>query len=253
MQSKFPAVVTALVFLATHSASAQGPGGQGGRRGGPGGPGGPNAPDIELVDQFDVDKNGRLNTDERKKALAHLQEQAQGRRFGGPGRRGPGRRGSGVSGSPGPRVSVRSAKVVDGTDLYDPAVLRTIFLQFESDDWEAELTSFKPTDVEVPAEMTVDGKVYSEVGVSFRGSSSFFMIPTGSKRSFNISLDFANDKQRLHGIKTLNLLNCNGDPSMMSSLLYHDIASKKIATPRVNFVKVVVNGRSWGIYANVEE
>jgi len=253
MQSKLPAVVTALVFLAPHSASGQGPGGQGFRGGGPGGPGGPNAPDIELVDQFDADKNGRLNTAERRNALKHLQEQSQGRRSGRPGRRRPGRGGSGVSGSPGPRVSVRSVKAVDGTDLYDPTVLRTIFLQFESDDWEAELTAFKPTDVEVPAEMIVDGKAYAEVGVSFRGSSSFFTIPTGSKRSFNISMDFADGKQRLYGIKTLNLLNCNGDPSMMSSLLYHDIASKKIATPRVNFVKVVVNGRSWGIYANVEQ
>ena len=137
--------------------------------------------------------------------------------------------------------------------LYDPTVLRTIFLEFENEDWETELEAFKPTDVEVPAVMTVDGQRYPNVGVSFRGASSFGHVPAGNKRSFNISMDFVDDDQRLYGYKTLNLLNCNGDASMMSSYLYHQIASQKIATPKVNFVKVVVNGESWGVYANAQQ
>jgi len=197
-------------------------------------------------------EDGRLDADERKAALEHLKSQSeQGSRGRG---RGRGRRNRGdVAGKPGSKVTLDSVEPIAGEDLYDTSVLRTIFLTFDNKDWEEELASFKPTDVEVPATMVVDGKTYPEVGVSFRGSSSFFMIPSGSKRSFNISMDFAAKKQRLYGLKTLNLLNCNGDPSLMSSLLYHDIASKKIATPRANFVKVVVNGRSWGVYANVEQ
>ncbi len=41
-------------------------------------------------------------------------------------------------------------------DFYDTSVLRTIFLEFESDEWEQELADFKPTDVEIPAKMIVD-------------------------------------------------------------------------------------------------
>ena len=214
--------------------------------GGPGGPGGPNAKTIELVDKFDQNENGRLETNERKAALEHLENRESE-----PSRRMPRHRGP--SGKPGPEIDVESVKPIENDDLYNADVLRTVILTFENEDWEKELATFKPTDVEVPAAMVVDGKHYQEVGVRFRGSSSFFMIPEGSKRSFNISVDFADDKQRLYGIKTLNLLNCNGDASMMSSFLFHDIASKKMATPRACFVKVIVNGRSWGVYANVEQ
>lgn len=228
----------------------------------PGGPGGPDSSDIDLVDEFDTDKDGILNAYERKLARNSLQNRTAGRSSGGPGgggpRGGPGGRsrggGSRPSGSAGPRVDPsRVASYSSNEGLYDTDVLRTIFLEFEAKDWEQELADFKPTDVEVPATMIVDGKTYPQVGVSFRGASSFFMIPDGSKRSLNLSMDFVDEDQRLYGYKTLNLLNCNGDASMMSSLLYQDIANKKMAAPKVNFVKVVINGRSWGVYANAQQ
>lgn len=173
----------------------------------------------------------------------------------GPGGRGPGGPGGGrgPAGSEGPEVAMDAVQYFDSEELYDTSVLRTLFLEFENDDWESELAAFKPTDVEVPATLTVDGKKYPMVGVSFRGASSFFMIPEGSKRSLNLSIDLVNEDQRLYGYKTLNLLNCNGDSTMMSSLLYSKIARERIATPKVNFVKVVINGRSWGVYANAQQ
>ena len=220
-------------------------------------PGGPSAPDIELVEEFDKNEDGWLNAEERKaakvKLLAVQKERASGR-----GRRGPGgpggRRGSSFPpGTPGPEVSPKDVQSQGDGDLYAHGVLRTLFLEFEGDDWEEELATFKPTDVEIPATLTVDGKSYPRVGVSFRGASSFFKIPSGGKRSLNLSMDFIDGKQRLQGYKTLNLLNCMGDASMMSSLLYSHIARQRIAAPKVNFAKVVINGRSWGIYANVQQ
>ena len=216
--------------------------------------GGPGGPDIELVDEFDKDGNKRLDAEERKAARESLQSRGGNRRGpGGPGRGPGGPGGGGQVGTEGPAVSVNDVRAFPDASLYDPGVLRTIFLEFQSDDWEAELTAFKPTDVEVPATMIVDGKTYPDVGVSFRGASSFFTIPTGSKRSLNLSVDFVDDDQRLYGYKTLNLLNCNGDASMMSSYLYHHIVSQRIAAPKVNFVKVVINGKSWGVYANAQQ
>lgn len=242
--------------------SAQPPG-----RGGPGGPGGPSAPDLKILDEYDSDDDGILNKEERAKARAFLKERSESdganRRGGrgGPGARGRGRGGRGPGGrggarkpgTEGPKVNPDDVEVFPKAELYDEGVLRTLFIQFEQDDWEQELADFKPTDVEVPGTLTVDGKTYPNVGISFRGASSFFSIPAGLKRSLNLSMDFVDDKQRLYGYKTLNLLNCNGDASMMSSYLYSAIANKKIATPKVNFVKVVINGRSWGIYANAQQ
>jgi hypothetical protein len=239
----------------------RGPGGPGGG----GGPGGPNGPDLPLVKEFDQDGDGRLNAAERAAAREAIKSSDRG---GGPGggRGGPGggRRGPGGGrggpggralepGTPGEKVAPSDVVSYQDRALYDRGTLRTLFLRFENEEWEKELADFKPTDVDVPAELTVDSKRYSDVGVSFRGSSSFFMIPEGLKRSLNLSIDFAHKGQRLYGYRSLNLLNCNGDASMMSSPLYSTIASQRIATPKVNFVKVVINGESWGVYCNSEQ
>ncbi len=137
--------------------------------------------------------------------------------------------------------------------LYDTSVLRTVFIEFENDDWEIELEDFHGTDIEVATTLTVDGKTYSNVGIKFRGASSYGHVSRGSKRSFNVSLDMADKKQRIDGYKTLNLLNCHGDPSMMSTVVYSHIAQQYLPVPKANFVHVVVNGESWGLYDSAQQ
>ncbi len=251
--------------IASATPAAQGPG--------PGGPGGPNQPERKLVDQFDADKNGWLNTTERAAARAFLAANpAPGGRmagpggpggppmFGGPGGRG-GRGGRGGPGGamapagPAPKGAALSPADVPAasTPLYDDATLRTIFLTFEADDWEAELAAFHNTDVEVPATMVVDGRTYRDVGVHFRGASSYFMVPAGYKRSLNLAVDLAHADQHLLGYRTLNLNNANGDPSLMRAVLYEHIARQYVPTPSANFVRVVINGEYWGVYTNVAQ
>lgn len=249
----------ALLCVAVSHLLAQGPPGFGPPGfGGPGGgprDGGPmGGGDRELVEQYDADGDGWLNTQERAEARkAATAEGERGGRGGGP--PGRGRRGRQNQQPPQPGVEVSPAEVTNFTDepLYDPATLRTLFLEFENSDWEAELEAFNNTDVEVPATLTVDGKTYRDVGVHFRGQSSYFMVPSGMKRSLNLSLDFLHDDQRLNSYKTLNLLNCNGDSSFMSTVLYSHIARQYLPAPKANFVKVVINGENWGIYTNVQQ
>jgi hypothetical protein len=216
-----------------------------------------------VVAQFDKNGDGRLNNVERRAAREWLAGNAPA----GPGGFGPRRGGGGGGGfpfpgppggrgmapsSPGPKVTpdqVRSSSA----PLYDPAVLRTIFLEFENADWEQELEAFNNTDVEVPAGVIVDGKRYPDVGVHFRGMSSFMMVPAGSKRSLNLAFDFTHEDQRLLGYRTLNLLNANGDPTFLRPVLYADISRQYVPTPRANYVRVVINGESWGVYINSQQ
>lgn len=292
------------VFVAT-PIFAQPPQGRGGPpqdRGGP--PGGFGGSERELLDQFDANKDGWLNQEERAEAREFIKENPAPSRFGrgGPGGRrgrggrgepgsgrgepgsgrggdgpprggfgpppggGPppgraGRRGRGRGGvgggnrpptKPGEKIAVADVDPIDA-ELYDPSVLRTVFIQFENDDWESELEAFHGTDVEVPATLTVDGKEYPLCGIHFRGMSSYMMVPAGHKRSFNIALDLVDDKQRLYGSKTLNLLNGNGDDTMMSTVLYSHLSGKHAPTPKANLVRVVVNGENWGVYTNVQQ
>lgn len=218
--------------------------------GGPGGrgPGGPMGEERKVVAQFDKDADGRLNRDERTAAREFMKTN----RGGGPGRpRGMGR--SSEPAKPGPSLSPNDVKPVVDVSLYEPTVLRTLFLEFEDADWEAELTDFYNTDVEVPAKVTVDGISYANVGIHFRGMSSFMGVAPGSKRSLNLSFDYVDSKQRLYGYKTLNLLNSHEDPTFLHSVLYSHIARKYIPAPKANFVKLVINGESWGVYTNAQQ
>ena len=210
-------------------------------------------PVRKLVKDFDKDGDGRLDAAERKAARAQVaKDAAEGR-----GRRGFGGRPGGNRGEPtqpGPKVSPADVKNVPASvPLYDAQTVRTLFFEFADADWEKEMEDFHKTDVLVPAKLTVDGKTYSEVGVHFRGMSSYGMVSAGQKRSLNVSLDFADEKQALYGYRTLNLLNAHEDPIFMRPVLFYDIARQYLPAPKANFVKVVINGESWGVYVSVEQ
>ena len=230
----------------------------GGMRG-PGGPGGPQAPERKIVKDFDENENGRLDGNEFIAARAELKKNPsptrgggmRGGRGGGPG--GPGGPENRPATSAGAKISPSDVANYPTAPLYDTSVVRTVFFKIDVADWEAELELFRGTDVDVPATMTVDGVEYPGVGLHFRGASSYFTVPKGSKRSLNVSVDHTDSALRLHGATTLNLLNSSGDPSMLSSLLYSRLAAPHIAAPKANFVQVVVNGESWGVFISVEQ
>src|SRR6187399_705302 len=166
------AVAVAAATAFTPMAAQQGPPPPGfgpgpGGMGGPGGPGG----EIKLVARFDKNGDNRLNTEERKAARAELAQNGGGRGFGRMGGGGELREPP----APGARLTPAEVKSYPASvPFYDSKALRTIFFQFETEDWEKELLAFNNTDVEVPATLTIDGKVYKDVGVHFRGASSFF-------------------------------------------------------------------------------
>jgi Ca2+-binding EF-hand superfamily protein len=235
-----------------------------------GGPGGPMGEKRKLVKQFDSDGDGRLNFDERRNAREFLkadrEKYPRGQDRGPFGGRPPSFGGGfpppgGPPGfgheeepvKPGPRVTPADVATYPGQGLYDPDILRTLFLEIEEPDWEAALTDFHNTDVEVPADLTVDGRTYRGVGLHFRGLSSYMGVREGHKRSLNLSLDFVHPSQRLEGYKTLNLLNAHEDPSFLHTVLFFHIARNYIPAPRANFVRVVVNGESWGLYVNAQQ
>ncbi len=205
----------------------------------------------QVVKQFDKDADGRLDAAERKLAREWLTSSTGGRgfgrrRFGGFGGRGA------APASEGRKLSPAQVKSFT-TPLYDAGTLRTIFLRFDSSDWEDELAAFYNTDVEVPATATVDGQTYREVGVHFRGMSSYRMVAEGAKKSLNLSFDFVHDAQRLRGYRTLNLLNGNGDPTLVRTLIYSEIARHYVPMPKTNYARVVVNDESWGVYINAQQ
>ena len=205
------------------------------------GRGGPRAPET-LVNQFDTDEDGKLTGTERVAAL--------NARGGGNIERIPA---EDLQNSVQSDVGTSLNAVPEGSpELYYAETLRTLYLRFHHDNWYEQMTAFYRTDVEVPADLIVDGEVYPEVGVHFRGSSSYFTVGS-EKKSFNIAVDYGEDGQHLYGYKTLNLLNGHVDASFLREVLYNRIARDYIPAMKANLVKLVINGENWGVYINLQQ
>ena len=218
-------------------------GSESGRRGGRRGP----RRAEKIVSRFDTDKDGTLNDAERKVARKYIHESR--------GELGPPRPSESTSPNTTHNDDLKASLAAQPNGdpaLYDANTLRTLYLRFHDADWYEQLGDFYRTDVDVPADLIVDGKVYQSVGVRFRGSSSYFTVQN-EKKSFNIAVDYGDDKQRLYGYKTLNLLNGHSDPSFLREILYSRIASNYLPAPKANLVKLVINGESWGIYVNNQQ
>jgi hypothetical protein len=206
-------------------------------------------PKLELVKEFDKDGDGRLNSAERHAALKYLEANPGIRKK----ERGP-RGGPKKPPPPGPHLTPADVKSYPASvSLFDADTMRTLFLEFEGADWEKQLAAFHRTDVLVPAKMVVDGKTYRDVGVHFRGNNSFSWVSDGWKRSITLAFDFVHPNQTVHGYRGLHLLNCNQDPTMLRSVLYCQAARYYFPAPKANFMRIVINGESWGVYANQQK
>ncbi len=102
--------------------------------------------------------------------------------------------------------------------LYDESIIRTINLDFTQPNYWTLLTQNYQNHTDIPAAMTVDGVVYDSVGVRFKGQTSYSQV-SSQKKSFNISLEYGVDYNKLMGYKTLNLNNCFLDPSFLRRIL----------------------------------
>ena len=199
--------------------------------------------EIALIAKYDADGDGVLRGEERLLARTEAREARTGR----------GRSGDALLVKPGESIALNETSVFPGLPLYEPSIVRTFFLEFDQADWESELADFYHTDVLIPATLVVDGRRYPEIGVSFRGNSSFFTVPSGQKRSLNLVIDLVDKDQSVGGFRTLNLLNAHSDPSFLREVMFNHVARSYLPAPRANFVRLVINGEDWGIYINSQQ
>lgn len=149
-------------------------------------------------------------------------------------------------------MTLFQSATVTGDEFYDETVLRTLHLEFAQPDWWSQMEANYSTEENILAILTVDEEVYPDVGVRFRGNTSYQRV-NSEKKPFNIEIDYMHEDQRLLGYKTLNLINCNGDPSFMREVLYSNTCRQLIPSAKANFVILEINGESWGVYANVQQ
>jgi hypothetical protein len=139
-------------------------------------------------------------------------------------------------------------------DLYDPAVLRTIHIDFHDANWLTLLQQNYVSETEILADLTVDAVTYPNVGVRIRGNTSYTALPVGSQKfSLKITMDQVDADQELMGYDNLNLNNGFRDPTFCREVVYNNFVAQFIPNPRANHVLVMLNGENWGVYINVQQ
>ena len=163
----------------------------------------------------------------------------------------------------------------DLVGLYDESSIKTIFLYFEQPDFWEQLHDNYCDKINIPATLIYDGEVFENVGVRFKGQTSYANTngapggggpggggpggggPGGGnvetdKKSFNIELDWI-ENQDINGYETLNLNNCYQDPSFLREFIFEKLSRNYIPATQVNFVKLMINDQDWGIYPSVQQ
>jgi hypothetical protein len=143
-------------------------------------------------------------------------------------------------------------------DLYDMNVVRDVYLQFSQPNWWSQLTTNYAPEINIAANMTIDGVTYPNVGVRFRGNTSYTQLPPQptqgwEKKSFNIETDWQVTGQDVHGVDHFNFNNGFHDPTFLREPLTYYVMRRHGVAPRANWIRLHLNGTYWGVYINVEQ
>ena len=135
------------------------------------------------------------------------------------------------------------------TGFYDTSAIKDIKLYFTQSDYATQLTNNYNTTNMVVAKAIYDGKTYENVGVEYKGNTSYQGVRNQDKKSFGIKADYKIDGQNISGYETLNLNNAYQDESYMREVVYGQLARKHSPAVKTNFVHLYINDKEWGIYS----
>ncbi len=152
-----------------------------------------------------------------------------------------------------PALLLLLASTIAAQDFYDESVIRTFELRFAQPDWEAQLAQNYAARVFIPADLILDGIAYPNVGVRYRGNSSYTAIGTSKKKPFEISLDEYVPDRSHQGYETFNLNNGYRDPTFVREVICFWMFRQFMPAPKANFCRLSINGENWGPYTSVQQ
>jgi hypothetical protein len=136
--------------------------------------------------------------------------------------------------------------------LYDYSIVRDVYLNFSQPDYWQQLTSNYTSETNIAANMLIDNSTFQNVGVRFRGNTSYMTIQQSQKKSFSVEADFMVSDQSVMGYTNLKFNNAHQDPSFMREVLYDRMAKKYTPIAKANFIHLFLNNQNWGVYCNVQ-
>ena len=138
------------------------------------------------------------------------------------------------------------------TGLYDKNFVKNVNLNFAQANYWTLLTDNYASETNIPATMIYDGLTYPDVGVRFRGNTSYTQIGTSQKKSFGVDMDFITTTQDLFGYTSIKFNNGHQDASFMREVLYNQMAKRHNPIAKGNFIHLFINNEDWGLYPNIQ-
>ena len=140
----------------------------------------------------------------------------------------------------------------EGDIFFSQAMVHDVYMTFTQTNYWDSLVAYKPLDLYLRGDVTIDGVLYPNVGIKFKGNSSY--SNPSNKKPFKIDLNEYVAGQDIDGIKKFNLNNGFKDPSFMREKVALDFYNQQgLAAPRCSYARVYLNGTYWGLYMFVEE
>lgn len=148
-------------------------------------------------------------------------------------------------------LSFAQNTVLAEKDFFDTDQVHSLKLNFNQQDWPYLLDSLRiQGDGYLLANIEIDGKLYENVGVRYRGSKSF---RTGNKRNaFNIKLNYINKNQNHQGYRKIKLSNALRDPSLLREVMGYEIAGNYLPTPKAGYTNLAINNDNYGLFIAIE-
>jgi len=152
-------------------------------------------------------------------------------------------------------VSVNDSSSEYVEKIFQKDKVMDIDISVDTAKWE-ELLKNASDEKYIPADVSINGEIYSTVGMRAKGNSSLQMVASDDTTDrYSLKLDFAEyvNGQNLYGLQKLALNNMIGDTSYMKEALSYDMmAEMGVKTPACAFASISINGEPWGLYLAVE-
>lgn len=149
-------------------------------------------------------------------------------------------------------ISLPAALAAQTPDLYDENKVRTYELTFATSNWLNTLKSNKSQEINIPADLKIDGTVYKKVGVRARGITSYNWGVGQGKLPLRITMDAYTAGGNIYGYKSLILNNGFADPTWCREVIAYKIMATRVPAPRICYIKLIVNKANYGVYTSVE-
>jgi len=139
-------------------------------------------------------------------------------------------------------------------DFYDIDTMQTVSFVFKQANWKTLLQNNHASKTYIRCDVTLNGTLFRDAGVRYRGNSSYSKLPPGSdKQPYKVKLDAFVPGQNYQGYATLNFSNNFMDPTWIRETVGYYVFRQFMPAPKSNYLTLKVNNVDYGPFVNTQQ